>query len=218
MNARQTELAVARLVRELPAELTRMGYSRETCILHTRYAVDALRELGVRARPLAARVMVGNAEWRRIAEELGHWPQHIEWTPETWCIGIGFGPDPRKERPGYDAHVIAVVNERWALDLTIDQASRPQHGINLSPHYWPVTPAFLRGDQPAQFRRQRHRRSHVHYDAMPDDRGFLSVPTGVWRCRRRDRRAPGEQGGSMKLRVTLTAEVEVPEEFMSTGS
>jgi hypothetical protein len=27
MNARQTELAVARLVRELPAELTRMGYS-----------------------------------------------------------------------------------------------------------------------------------------------------------------------------------------------
>jgi hypothetical protein len=182
MNARQTELAVARLVRELPAELTRMGYARKTCILHTRYAVDALRILGVRARPMAARVMVGNAEWRRIAQEVGHWPQHIEWTPETWCLGIGFGPDPREERPGYNAHVIAIADERWGVDLTIDQASRPQHGINLSPHYWPVTPAFLRGEEPAQF--LVNGESHVHYDAMPADRGFLLVPD--WRLARRD--------------------------------
>jgi hypothetical protein len=162
MNARQTELAVARLVRELPAELTRMGYARKTCILHTRYAVDALRILGVRARPMAARVMVGNAEWRRIAQEVGHWPQHIEWTPETWCL--------------------AIADERWGVDLTIDQASRPQHGINLSPHYWPVTPAFLRGEEPAQF--LVNGESHVHYDAMPADRGFLLVPD--WRLARRD--------------------------------
>jgi hypothetical protein len=177
MNARQIERVLDRMVVEIPAELTRMGYTRRTCILHTRYAVDALRELGVRTRPLTTRVMVGNAEWRRLASELGRWPLADEWTEETWCIGVGYGPDPREERPGYDGHVIAVVNDRWALDLTIDQASRPQHGIELSPHHWPVTPAFLRGDQPDVFRTEDG--SVVVYDAMPDDKGFLTVPD--WR-------------------------------------
>lgn len=180
MNARQIERLLARMVVEIPAELTRLGYSRETCILHARYAVDSLRALGLRARPLAARVMIGNAEWYAIAAELGCWPQREQWTPEAWCLGIGFGRDPRQTRPGYDAHVIAVVNERWALDLTIDQANRPQHGIELTPHYWPVVPAFLRGDQPAQFRvGDGIGDAYVHYDAMPEDRGFLNVPD--WR-------------------------------------
>jgi hypothetical protein len=176
VTARQVEHVLERMVTEVPAEMTRLGYSRRTCILHTRYAVDALRLLGVRARPLSTRVVIGNAEWRRIAGGLGRWPTPEEWTRETWCLGIGFGVDPDEENPGYDAHVIAVVNERWALDLTIDQANRPKHGIELTPHYWPVTPAFLRGDESAQF---RSRGSHIHYDAMPEDRGFLLVPD--WR-------------------------------------
>jgi hypothetical protein len=176
MNARQIERVLERMVTEIPAEMTRLGYTRRTCILHTRYAVDALRLLGVRARPLSTRVMIGNAEWRRIAGELHRWPNHDEWTPEVWCLGIGYGADPREEHPGYNAHVIAVVNERWALDLTIDQANRPKHGIELTPHYWPVTPAFLRGDEPTQF---RFHGSYIHYDAMPEDRGFLLVPD--WR-------------------------------------
>lgn len=177
MTNRQIERLLDRMVVEIPAELTRIGYTRRTCILHTRYAVDTLRDLGLRARPFTTRVMVGNAEWRRIAEQIGRWPQADEWTDEAWCVGVGFGADPRDERPGYDGHVIAVVNDRWALDLTIDQANRPQYGIELSPHYWPATPAFLRGDEPAQFLVGEG--SHVHYDAMPDDREFLHTPD--WR-------------------------------------
>lgn len=177
MNDRQIERVLEHMVHEIPAEMTRMGFTRKTCILHTRFAVDALRSLGLRARPLAARVTVGNADWARLGKKLNRWPEHDDWTDETWCVGIGYGPDPRDERPGYNAHVFAVVNERWGLDLTIDQASRPQYNINLSPHYWTVTPAFLRGDQPDVFVAEDG--SVVVYDADPDDRGFLLVPD--WR-------------------------------------
>jgi hypothetical protein len=197
MNDRQIERILEHMVAEVPAELTRMGFNRKTCILHTRYAVDALRSVGVRARPLAARVTIGNASWAQLGAQLGHWPEREDWTDETWCVGIGYGPDPRDERPGYDAHVFTVVNERWGLDLTLDQASRPQHNIDLSPHYWRTTPKFLSGDEPAAFFNSDG--SVVVYDAMPEDRGFLLAPD--WRV------TPKIDGYSERLASSLRAVV-----------
>jgi hypothetical protein len=174
MTRRQTERLLEQLVDTIPEQMTKAGYNRDSCILHTRIAVDVLRQLGVRARPLAARVTAGNASWTALCKQLNRYPLPDEWSDETWCLGIGFGADPRKERPGYDGHVIAVVNERWGLDLTLDQASRPAKGMRFAPHYWRVTPEFLRGDAIDALATTDG--SIVVYQALPEERGFLTVP------------------------------------------
>lgn len=174
MTNRQIERLLGRVVESIPAQMTEAGFNRDTCILHSRVAVDVLRELGVRARPLACRMMAGNDSWRALSLKLGRYPVPDEWEPETWCLGIGYGPDPRLERPRYDGHVIVVVNERWAVDLTLDQASRPAKGMELRPHFWQVEREFLRGDQPEVFFTEGG--SVVTYFPLPEERGFLTVP------------------------------------------
>lgn len=174
LNGRQTERVLARMVERVPPLLTEFGYERGSCILHTRLAVDVLRELGIRARPMAARVIVGNASWARLGRQLGRLPTSAEWGDETWCVGIGFGEDPRRDRPGYDGHVFAVVDERWALDLTLDQTSRPAHGMRLAPHFWEASPEFLAGDEPMALRAPDE--SIAIYYAEPEERGYLTVP------------------------------------------
>lgn len=180
MTASAIARLLDRLVVEIPERVTRAGYGRDTCILHARVAVDELRGWLVPARPLAVRAIVGNAQWAADTRQLGHIPTDArEWSPGTWCVGVGYGLDPRAERAGYDGHVIVVVDERYAVDLTLDQMSRPAKGIELSPHWWELpSPAFVLGEGSAAFRLGNG--SVVIYDAMPDERGFLSAPD--WRC------------------------------------
>jgi hypothetical protein len=175
MTNREIEQLLKRMVHEVPAQLTAMGYGRDTCILHTRVAVDTLRSFGVRARGLAAQVMIGNSVWADDCRRLNRLPaSSAEWSEHSWCLGIGFGADPRKERPGYDGHVIAVVNDRYGLDLTIDQAARPQHDIDLRPHFWKLAPGFAAGDAQEAFVVTGG--SVVIYRPMPEDRAFLTAP------------------------------------------
>lgn len=160
-----------RMCAAIPPITAGMGYARRTCILHTRVAVDTLRAFNIRARPLACRLMVLNAAYARRSNQLGRMLDPDEMLPEEHSIGIGFG---RGEMPGYDAHVVAVVDERYILDLTLDQASRPQREISLRPGHFPAPREFLSGAEPFVFDAPDGTR--VHYAAVPDDRGFLRVP------------------------------------------
>lgn len=165
----RAQAAIDRLLEVTPPILHNLGYSQRTCILQTRIATVVLRELGFRARPLACRVMVGNQAWCELAGTLGRFPRPEDWQgrDDVWCLGIGpGGPDG----PGYNGHVIAVVEERHALDLTIDQADRPKYGIELEPHRWETSQGFLTGVEPAIF---THDGSLVRYDALPTEQGYL---------------------------------------------
>lgn len=164
------EQAVDRLLRVMPEIIDDCGYSRRTCVLQTRIATVVLRELGFRARPLTCQVLVGNHAWCELAGELGRFPQAEDWRDrdDIWCLGIG--PMSQSTGPGYDGHVIAVVDERLALDLTIDQCDRPKHGIALKPHRWEVGTEFLTGVTPAIFTNDG---ALVRYDALPGERDFL---------------------------------------------
>jgi hypothetical protein len=160
---------VDRVGDELPPMMTELGYSRSTCILHTRVATTAIRHFGVRARPLACRLMVCNQAYVDLRTELGRPPAPDEYTAEAHTVGIGYGSDG----PGYDAHVVTVVEDRYVLDLTLDQASRPQRGIVLEPVYFEVSKAFLAGDENKGLAIND---AYVVYGAVPEDKGFLSVP------------------------------------------
>jgi len=155
----------------IPTMLTTAGLGRGTCILHTRIATLLARKAGVRARPLTCALTVANAEWLALAEELDRMPDVEEWRGGEWALGIGQGKAPGQK--GYDGHVVVVVEDRWVLDLTLDQANRPQHGIEVRPGYFRVERDWLRGGRRIAFRRNG---AFIQYEARPEDRGFLAVP------------------------------------------
>jgi hypothetical protein len=167
---------------EIPGVLTEAGFERRSCILHTRLAVMRARKDGIRARALACRVEVLNPEWIALRDRLGREPTSAEWTanPQAWSMGIGFGAgevplatlDARR-RDGYDAHVVTVVEERHVLDLTIDQANRPQKNIKLRPGFFDASPAFLAGEVGIGYVQNG---CEVRYMPIPDERGYLTVP------------------------------------------
>jgi hypothetical protein len=166
------ERLLGRMCERVPELLTEKGYNRDTCILHTRLAVDALRAAGLRAAPLAVQLAVFNAAFARWTYELGRMPEANDTPPpEIWTVHVGYGTPPKAERPGYDGHVIATVNGRYALDLTADQTARPQKGIDSHPHWWIMDEGFMAGGQVHVFRTAGG--AYLRYEAMPEDRGFL---------------------------------------------
>jgi len=180
-------LALGEMRDRIPPLLTEMGFQRDRCILHTRVACLALGELGFRARPLACKVLVANQAWLDLREELGRPPltvAEMEGT-EAWSLGIGHGR-PDNGRPGYDGHVVAIAEERYALDLTIDQATREQRGIVPLPGVFPAPKQFLTGKGSMGGITNG---TYLEYEAMPDDRGFLHAGDW-WRVRANDPNNP----------------------------
>ncbi len=106
------------------------GISVDSCIASTRIGVEALRRIGIAAGPTAVKVAAFNKEGHR-AMVAGH----PEWVREqrdgAYGIGIGYPTDG----PGWDGHLVITVERKWLLDLSIDQASRPEHGIVLKPFF-----------------------------------------------------------------------------------
>jgi hypothetical protein len=114
----------------------------DSCILSTRVAVGVCRRLHVSARALPVKVVVFNPA---MCERLEAWSRahdglaapdavlrQIAHEEGSWCCAIGFGPPPGHE-PGYDGHLVALVNEDRIIDLSIDQLNRDAHGIRLRP-------------------------------------------------------------------------------------
>lgn len=174
LSARERRMVrlLGELCQAVPTVLNDRQIRRDTCILHTRIALLALRELGVRCRPLATQLVVGNEPWARVAIETGHAPPQDQWPPGAYALGIGFSTEagrPRNEER-YDGHVIALVNERWGLDLTLDQCDRPQHGIVLRPGYFEAAPLIADG-------RCRFTLNDCLLEyTLLEDRGYLTAP------------------------------------------
>lgn len=157
-------------------------FRRDSCIASTRVATEVLRHFGVRAYPLAVTAMVFNAPFAarlridlfpRDAAETRHWAEE----DGTWSVGIGFG----RGGPGsWTRHLVAIAERRWLVDLSLDQADRPEHGIALRPLAHPVAEDFLRGLAPLTLEVGS---VLVQYDADPRERSFEHARD--WRLVRR---------------------------------
>jgi hypothetical protein len=144
----------------VPAALASSGAAPDVCVAATRIACLALAEVGIKASPLPVRLQamsprytaavernelgsVDEAGAKRLADEGAH------------MVDIGHPDNDGRPRPdgrrGYNAHLIALVERRWAVDLTIGQASRPAKNMIFAPHHFAVTPAFMAGE-PLVFR------------------------------------------------------------------
>lgn len=88
--------------------------SAGSCILSTRVGLEVLRFFGIPARPVPVRI---------VAHGTGSDP---------WCIGIAgtgrMGPET------WDGHlVLSLPTQQWLVDLSLDQMSRVQRGLELGP-------------------------------------------------------------------------------------
>lgn len=131
----KADTLAVRLARETLGVLREAGYEREDlCVLATRVGLHALNELRVPARPTPVRVAVYTDAYRdfmfRRADEPT--PADLRRAQENGAhaVMLGFGVDPGR-RPGYDGHLVLTVGNRWLVDMTIGQASRPAKGIEL---------------------------------------------------------------------------------------
>lgn len=115
-------------------------YRADSCIAASRALIDALRLRGVAARPLVSRALVVNpyvTERVRASAQKNVQPGDVfAWIaePEGYGLGLGFadvdGPHGEEKWEGHLA--VYLPEHRLFVDLTLDQASRPQHGIALT--------------------------------------------------------------------------------------
>lgn len=97
-------------------------YGAGRCIVCSRVAVETCHRHGIRARSMP------------VAVDL----------PDTG-LRLGFKPGGL---PGYwQGHLVALIEERHVLDLTIDQISSP--AAPVTPHVFQVEPAFALGEPTA---------------------------------------------------------------------
>ena len=87
-----------------------------------------------------------------------------------WSVGIGVG---EADSPGFAGHLITIVKDELALDLTLGQAARPQHGLDLSAASFQVGEGFLRGHEPAYIEIGG---SVVTYHAEPARKDYATAP------------------------------------------
>jgi hypothetical protein len=151
----------------------RPHYQPGSAIAAVRCALDALEVVGVAARPLRVRVVVANAAYAAAMSEASGRPPRIPGEQERWerergalryTIGYPITSRSRLDRPEdaprpgvpppYDPaglHLVAVAEEAYLLDPSLDQASRPDRGFVLDPLVAPVDGLFLLGAEPAAF-------------------------------------------------------------------
>ena len=137
-------------------------FRKDSCIASTRITVEVFSRLGFKAIPLPCQVQIYNSKFREIFEREKHWPTKEEmekWiTKGAWGIGIGFG-DHKGE--GYWGHLVTIVENRYLIDSSIDQAERPSKEIFL--------PAILVTEVNRDFRRGREKLTIIN------DRGTVMV-------------------------------------------
>jgi hypothetical protein len=157
-------------------------YRPDCCIAATAILNEVLDYFQLTATPLSVIATVFNPVMsERIAQEGMPSLEEAErdWLPRgCYSLAVGVGdPEPGK----WPGHLVTVLGGQVLIDLTLDQANRPQHGIVLPmPILAPCDPEFLAGEAQVAGIVGGCR---VIYEARPDDRSFER--SNDWRSRKR---------------------------------
>jgi len=137
-------------------------FRKDSCIASTRITIEVFSRLGFKTIPFACHVRIFNGKFREIFEREKHWPTKEEmekWiTQGAWSIGFGYG-DHKGER--YIGHLVAIVENKYLIDSSIDQAERPHKEIFF--------PAILVAEINRDFRRGKEKLTIIN------DRGTVIV-------------------------------------------
>lgn len=128
----------------------------DSCIASTGLVIDVLKFFGFSAAALPVQVTIFNPPMaeRWLREGIPESPDvTLAWEKEdgSWALGLGFGPKENGNASGYIGHLVALVEERIVIDLSLDQANRPARSIALSPMAFEVPEEFLSGEGQMEF-------------------------------------------------------------------
>jgi hypothetical protein len=157
-------------------------YRPDCCIAATAILIDVLDYFKLTAKPLSVIATVFNPRMsERIAQEGMPTLEEAErdWFPKgCYSLAVGAGdPQPGK----WPGHLVSVLGRQVLIDLTLDQANRPQYGIVLPmPLIAPYHPDFLAGEAQVAGIVSGCR---VIYEARSGDRSFER--SNDWRSQKR---------------------------------
>jgi len=157
-------------------------YRPDCCIAATAILNEVLDYFKLTARPLSVIATVFNPVMsERIAQEGMPTLEEAErdwFTKGCYSLAVGAGDAQPGKWPG---HLVTVLGGRVLIDLTLDQANRPQHGIVLPMQILaPCDPDFLAGQA---WVAGIVSGCWVVYQARPGDRSFER--SNDWKSRKR---------------------------------
>jgi len=97
-----------------------------SCVASTWITLEVMRHYGISGRPVTVRVNVYNHSFVQHERRLGRRPTTDD-AADIWVVGVGF----QKEEDGLGTHVVALLDNKFLVDASIDQANNPEHGIIL---------------------------------------------------------------------------------------
>ena len=149
-------------------------FRADSCIASTAVGLDILMHYGILAEPFPVRTLIFNEPFTSRLENGQGWPtgQQVRvWTEEdgSYSVGIGVGTQQPNKWAGYLA---ILVEKRLLLDLSIDQATRPQYNMMLVPLCVEIDEQFISGS-PKVFKAGQ---CVVRVDALLGNEGYTSSP------------------------------------------
>jgi hypothetical protein len=169
-------------------------YRPDCCIAAAKITIKVFNHFGVDGVPLMVNTYIFNKAYAEAVERGDDPPKEKnvalfdEWLAKhkAWAIGLGV---PHEDRPvkgwGSGAGHVVVVQPEYndIIDVTLDQANRPEHDIFLPPFFaGSYLPGFPEGREPAWYYVNGNM---IQYIARPDDKSYLTSPD--WQLKFRTR-------------------------------
>lgn len=103
-------------------------FHADSCIASVKILSEVLDYFGHSSEPLPVIVCVFNAP---AFQSLTAGIPMEDWPEEAWSVGITGTGESKEKR--WDGHLVAMVDGKWLVDPSLDQASRPARNITMSP-------------------------------------------------------------------------------------
>lgn len=145
------------------------------CIACTRVTLEVLTRWHFRVRPCSVEAQIANpalvARWHRLRRKPRSHDELEQWTHEdgSYLIHLG-GGGPRADH--WAGHLVALVEGRVMVDLSLPQANTPERGITLTSLICDVPRGFGKGQLPHTFEMGGCR---VEYRAFPEKIGYQTA-------------------------------------------
>ena len=151
-----------------------VSISGGACLNMTAVTLELARRFKVKAAPLSVSFEARNAAYEDFVARFGRAPTTTDNVEGAWAV-IGGCAKPKVENGAWQGHLVAILDGRWIVDLSIGQAYRPERGIHMpSVLVGPVSNKFLRGEERASTSNDVG--ATLHYAAVLGDRSYLNLP------------------------------------------